>query len=383
MKIVFLVSSMNAGGAERVAATLVNAWACRGDEVTLVATFAQKKPSFYPLTDGVDFVWLVDRIGTFRGRPLAAAAKLLALRRLVREASPDLVISFLTNVNVMALLGLWGMKVPIIVCERTNPAVSASSGVVLRALRRWTYPRANVVTVQAQASVAAFKNMVPGIRCLQVIVNPLPPALLDAPTASGSPGREGRHKLVAMGRLVPDKQFNILIRAFAGVAARHANWDLVIWGEGPLRAQLEEQVAQAGLAARVTLPGRTENPWDEISRAQAFVLTSAVEGFPNVLLEAMALGLACITFDCPSGPREITRDGTDALLVPAGDEVALLEGLDRLLGDPDLRAVLARSAAESVRRRYALPVVLGAWDALMVMAGASPATRKNVGAHHD
>jgi glycosyltransferase involved in cell wall biosynthesis len=372
MKIVFLVSSMNAGGAERVAATLANAWVQRGDSVTLVATFPQKGICFYPLSERIDFVWLADRMPPASNRVLAGLNKLRALRRLVDEVRPDLVVSFLTNVNVMALLGLWGMKVPVIVCERTNPAVSASCGPVLKFMRRWTYPRASVVTVQAPASVAAFQKMVPGIRQLEVISNPLPPALLEAPLAERAPSGNGRRVIMAMGRLVPDKQFDILIRVFAALAPQHPEWDLTIWGEGPLRPVLEQQVRAAGLERRVALPGRTDTPWSELASANAFALTSAVEGFPNVLLEAMALGLPCIAFDCPSGPRDMTRDGADALLIPAGDETALLAGLARLLGDAGLRNDLAQRAAKSARERYALPVVLAGWDALMVKAGAHP-----------
>lgn len=106
---------------------------------------------------------------------------------------------------------------------------------------------------------------------------------------------------MAMGRLVPDKQFGLLIDLFAELAPAHPDWDLWIWGEGPQRQALEARVAQLGLRQRIRLPGRTSEPWEALSQSSAFVLSSAVEGFPNVLLEAMAKGLPCAAFDCPAG----------------------------------------------------------------------------------
>jgi len=380
MKIVLLVSSMHAGGAERVAATLVNAWSARGDEVTLIPTFSSGGYCFYPVSDAVDLVWLADYAGTRRSGRFSALHRLLALRRLIRSRSPDVVVSFLTNVNVAAILATRGMKVPLIVCERTNPAVSRSASGVWRTLRRWLYPRADMVTVQADATVAPFARLVPGIRRLAVIPNPLPDTLANRPpvdvsappgardAVSGAPARK---RLMAMGRMVPDKQFDVLIDCFAALAGQHPEWDLFIWGEGPEREALGERVMLAGLQERIQLPGRTEMPWDELACAQGFVLSSAVEGFPNVLLEAMALGLPCVTFDCPSGPREMTRDGQDGMLVPAGDAQALQKALHTLMSDAALRVELGERAAVAVRRRYALPAVLDAWDALFAQVGAT------------
>ncbi|RTZ40654.1 glycosyltransferase family 4 protein [Candidimonas sp. SYP-B2681] len=370
MKILFFVSSMHAGGAERVAATLASAWVQRGDDVTLVPSYTKKGKLFYKLDRGIKLVWLADRMGWLGKTWFASVRKWFAIRRLVKETRPDVIISFLTNVNVMVLLATRGMDVPTIVCERTNPAVSTSAGKTLQRLRRLVYPWASLVTVQSEDSVERFQVAVQGIRRLAVIPNPLPPELTSKQIVRPPAGPGARLRLVAMGRLVASKRFGSLIQVFSTLAAEFPEWDLYIWGEGPLRTVLEQQVQDAGLDGRVFLPGRTNLPWEELASSDTFVLTSEVEGFPNVLLEAMAQGLACVTVDCPSGPREISRNGEDALLVPLGDEPALANALRQLMGDPVLRDVLGKHAAISVRQRYDLHEILHQWDALIASVRA-------------
>src|SRR5690606_991227 len=235
MKILFFVGSMNAGGAERVAATLVNAWVQRGDEVVLVPTHLGSRSSFYPIDERVTQRWLHTQLSRW---PLPRMVrKCLAIRRLIRDERPDVVVSFLTNVNVVVLMSSWGLKTPIVVSERTNPAYSQSAGKVLRWLRRKTYGRAARVALQTEASVNDFAVLEPHLRKVAVLPNPLPDAVLQVERRV-SVEHEQPARVVALGRLVPAKGFSQLISAFAEVAMNRPNWHLHIYGDGPLRDEL-------------------------------------------------------------------------------------------------------------------------------------------------
>ncbi|MFC3337767.1 glycosyltransferase family 4 protein [Paracandidimonas soli] len=359
MKILFCVSSMHGGGAERVAATLSSAWAERGWEVTLLATYSGRGDCVYPLHSAVKVRWLADEPGMRAGRMVRTLRKPLLLRHVLRQEAPDVIVSFLTNVNVSVLLVSRGLGVPVIVSERTNPAVGSSAGRLLRWLRRMVYRWSDMAVVQTEDAGAALRERAPGMRRLAVIPNPLPSGL---PEAAGPGGQGERRSVVALGRLADVKRFDRLIEAFASLAGRHPQWDLRIWGEGPMRAALQAQIEHLGLQSRVLLPGRTDTPWQALQQADVFALTSRAEGFPNAMLEAMALGLPCVAVDCPSGPRELSQDGEYALLTPMDDDGALAANLGRLMEDAQLRQSLGMKAAASVRARYGLPSVLAQWD---------------------
>jgi glycosyltransferase involved in cell wall biosynthesis len=169
--------------------------------------------------------------------------------------------------------------------------------------------------------------------------------------------------LLAVGRASEQKQFGLLFDVFHCLANQHPSWDLVILGEGPQRPALQNQVQEAGLENRVFLPGRAGNVSEWYERADLYVMSSRFEGFPNALAEAMAYGLAAVSFDCDTGPRDIIRHEVDGLLVPPGDVAGLTAALDRLMGDAALRQQFAERAIEA-RERFSIERIAGMWEEL-------------------
>ena len=358
---------MHGGGAERVAALLCNDWAARGHRVTLVPTFSGRGTCRYPLASDVEVQYLADRVGTTRRTPWTRARRLAALRATVKSEAPDVMVAFLPPVNVAALLAARGLGVPVVVSERIYPP-AFPLGPVWHHLRRLTYPWARAVVMQTRLGSTWLKAGIPAARGAVIpnpCVHPLP-----AGGNGGAPAAEvpdARRLLLAAGRLTPQKDFVTLLSAFAALAPHHPEWDLAVLGEGEDRAALEGQRADLGLDDRVHLPGYVDDMAGWYRRADAFVLSSRFEGFPNTLMEAMAHGLPVVATDCVTGPRDLITHGEDGLLVdPRCGAEGLARQLAVLLADPDRRIRLG-AAARRVRNRFSPERVSSAW--LDVMLG--------------
>lgn len=354
---------MSSGGAERVAANLANAWAAQGRAVTLLVTFSGRGTCFYPLADQVNLVFLAD-ILSVGGKGKNYWWRFLALRRFIREIQPDAVVSFLTNVNVAAILASLGLRRRVIVSERIHPP-QFPVGQLWEVLRRLTYPWAFRVVMLTRESLAWLESNVSGAAGVMIpnpVQYPLPKGaqpLLPERIVSTE-----RKLLLAVGRMDKQKGLDWLLASFAALAPQYPAWDLVVLGEGPERNALEQQVVKLGLQGRVILPGQAGNMSDWYARADLYVMTSRFEGFPNTLIEAMAHGCAAVSYDCDSGPRDIIRHEQDGLLVsPVGSIPALTSALARLMSDEAERKRMAARAVE-VRERYSMERVLAMWDVL-------------------
>ena len=266
----------------------------------------------------------------------------------------------LSNVNVAAIIASFGLGVPVIICERNDPFIAPRSN-LMRFACRITYPFADVLIVQTQMVSDKYAALGWPLKRLLVIPNPVSDKMRSIQRPFGVTTTK---RVLSIGRLSEQKQFDILIKVFAKLAQRHADWSLRILGEGHLRVALQQQIKDLNLDGRVELAGRLTTIDEELVKADIFALTSLYEGFPNALLEAMALGLPCLSFDCPCGPREISMDGETALLVPLNDEEAFEHTLERLMLDADLRKNLGCQARVSVLDRFSLEKILEQWDLL-------------------
>ena len=356
---------MHTGGAERVAASLVNSFASMGRNVSLVVTYSGRGECHYPLDNRVEFIFLSDIAGS-KGRGLIAYLKrFLALRGILKDRRPASVVAFMTQVNVVGILASLGLGMPVIVSERTHPP-SWPLNRFWEFLRWLTYPLADRVVMLAEKGLAWLEENIPlsrGVVIPNPVVYPLPRAEPLLPVAGHV--QLNQKILLAVGRLDEGKQFDRLIDAFSRLAIRHADWDLVILGEGAERENLEGVIERLDLKSRVRIPGRCGNVGDWYERADLYVMSSRFEGFPNTLAEAMAYGCAAVSYDCDTGPRDIIRNEVDGLLVrPVGDVSALAEALDKLMGNEALRKDMGIRAIE-VRERFSPERILGLWESIM------------------
>ena len=361
MHILFFLNGLTTGGAERVAVHLCNHWATAGHRVT-IATLKSTESDHFILHPSIQRVVLGHNrpSRTFFHAVAGNFLRLRALRRCLYQLRPDIAISMMTTANcLLAMAPFNGQRIG---SERLHPPAQ-ELGWGWRVVRKLTYRKLDMVVAQTQETTSWIKKNLPTNR-VATIANPIVLPLPDTePIVPVSDFADKQHKIVlAVGRLVPQKGFDRLIRSFAMAQINHPNWNLVILGEGPKRQSLEQIAGDADLLSHVFLPGRAGNLKDWYRRADIFALTSRFEGFPNALLEAMAHETAVISTDCPTGPSDLIDHEKTGLLVPMDNPQQFTEGLEKLMGDADLRDRLSSSARQSVTR-YDISDIARQWQA--------------------
>jgi glycosyltransferase involved in cell wall biosynthesis len=290
--------------------------------------------------------------------------RMIKLRNLFKQDASPVVISFMSNQNILVILSALGLKKKVIICEHTDPK-KYKIGRLWGVLRLLTYSLSDTLVVLSEEIKEWFKTRV---TCPVVII----PNAVNVPVNLGKADDLGMKLLLplqsrfvmAMGRFVEGKGFDLLLNAWSLIHERHSDWRLVILGDGILRPELEQLCLQLGVSASVSLPGIVKDPFEYLGQGDLFVLPSRFEGFPNALIEAMSCGLPVVAANCTGAISDIVRDGVDGLLVPVEDIPALSQAMERLMADEPLRKKMAGQAPD-VTNRYGVKKVMEMWEKLI------------------
>lgn len=352
-KIALFISCLQKGGSERVMVNLAEYFNSKGYEVLLVTQY--KKEVEYEISPEIKRVLSEPEeslLTNSRWQNFKLRCK--TLRNIWKEFKPDLVLSFIGKNNFMAIITSLFLPHKLCVSVRGNPA-SEYAGGFNRLLMKLLFPIADLVILQTNESRGFFTKRIN--KKSVVLPNPLNPVFLNT-----EPVMEKENTIMATGRLDYNKNHAMLINAFSQIAKEYPDMKLVIFGEGEKRAELEELIAKRELQDRIELPGSVSDVADKIKKTRIFALTSYTEGLPNSIMEAMALGAAVVSTNCPcGGPLELIENEENGILVPVGDANALADAFRKILSDEVLEKKLQENALK-LREEYHPDNVNKKWE---------------------
>ena len=333
MKVLFLVSHLNSGGTERTVAYLSGYFAEHGVD-TCVLSISNEK--FYELGKAVRYVTLDIPMGYKNpiDKFVKIAERTIGVRRAIKKEAPDVVISLL-SVNTKYLPAK--KNYTLIVSERNNPGVVTNRRAIR--VRDRAFRICDGIVFQTKRAMDYYPE---DDRKKGVVI---PNAIGNKLVYEAKAPKTRTKKICAMGRLHPQKNYPLLLHAFAEILKAHPDYTLEIYGEGPEKARLQELCSELGIDASVKFQGSQPDAVLKIADASCYVLSSLYEGMPNALMEAMAIGLPCVSTDCPNGPAELIENGKNGLLVPSDDKDALVAAIGKMIDDP----AFAKTCSENAR----------------------------------
>jgi len=363
-KVFFIVPSLTGGGAERVILHLLKNIDRSSFEPGLIV-FEKKGDFVEKLPSDIKVTVLK---GRWTKHGLFKPFIIFKLARVLEVEMPEAVVSFLWYPNLVTLWAkiLSRTKASVIISERTSTPVYDGLFVnLLRSLAiRFFYPKADRIILPSAVladNLVRLNSLLRGK--MSVIHNPVDMTVIfQSARAEVEPAwyLNSKNVIIGIGRLSSEKGFPHLIKAVSLCHREGIDCRLVILGEGAERKTLENLVRELQLKSIVALPGFKDNPYKHLARSTVFVLSSLYEGFPNVLLEALALGVPSVATRCPTGPDEIITDGVNGILVPPADEKALAGAIKKVLSDEELRKRLSEAgrkraedfAVEKIVKQY-------------------------------
>ena len=368
MKLSFVTANLGSGGAERVTSLLANQFCQKGYDVEII--FFRDRLIFYELDSRIKVVVIEEECHSN-----AMWRKVLWLRSYVKKTRPNVVIPFRVSVYCTTILSLLGVSVPIVASERIDPRIPDSYWTLLRKL---LLPFVSHLVVQTNYIKSYYPKFIQ--KKTTVIPNPVRDEVFKSPDglhvqcanaassvqSSNTPmegmGQEKQNRIISVGRLYPQKNQEMMIRAFAKVADDFPDWQLVIYGEGPLRESLELIVDSLEMEDRVLLPGRTEHVIEELRKSKIFCMSSDYEGMSNSMIEAICVGLPVISTKV-SGTEEMIIDDKNGFLVEKDDEEKMARCFQFTIGSEELREQFS-IYNKGLATRFKAESIVNQWESL-------------------
>ena len=327
-RICFIGGGLKGGGQERALSSMANYYAKKDYTVSVINLFRTEQ--FFELDNRIQVFW--PKINRQKyNRIVYALLTIPYLRKAVKDFNPDVLLSYGDWFNPFVIFATKGMKKKIYVFDRMGPGINL--GYLINNARKLTYRLADGVVVQTQIAANIVRHQTKA-KNIKVLPNPVNVINIER--------IEKKNQIVTLGRLSKEKGHLILIKAFDLIP--DTRWTLHIIGDGPERSKLEKETEQLGLLNRVIFHGHKKDFSEILGQSEIFVLPSFYEGYPNALLEAMSVPLACICSDCIAGPSDIIDNGENGLLVETGNIELLSEAINSLIMNESVRNKLAMNA---------------------------------------
>ena len=356
-KIVFVIGKLSAGGAERVISTLSNNLVDKYD-VTIITSF--KSVPFYPLDKNIKVISCFDQEYSVSSGFLSSIKfNFLLTRRIMqisKQESADVLIGFITQINVVTIIASMLKGIPCIISERTNPTLDETINTFWKTLRRIFYPRTNYLIVQTSTVQDFYKRFLNPNK-VKLLPNPISVEL-----SKKKKNIQRKNIVLSVGRLHKVKNQKLLVNVFSNLNPE--GWELHIVGEGPERSQLESLIDKYDMGDKIILQGNQTDVAHFYNQSKIFAFTSDYEGFPNALIEAQHFGLACISVDCPSGPSDIITDGHNGFLVPLNQPSKMERKLARLISDENLQSKFSENSIAN-SENYTSDYLMSKWETVI------------------
>ena len=357
--IAFVIHSLSSGGAERVVSTLSNELIKNYN--VIIINFISNSP-FYKLNKDIKVLYCNKDFKPSNN--IWQALKLnygfyQSVKGILKSEDIDVCIGFMTTANIITILAAKTLGKRVIISERIDPIYSKVS-LIWRQLKRWIYPKSDYMVVQTEPIKKYYSRFISENK-LVILPNPLSTDL----TSKERRAEKIENTVLNVGRLTQQKGQDILIKAFAKVNPE--NWKLIIVGEGPNREVYQNLITNLQMEKKIFLKGKSKNISDYYNTARIFAFTSNFEGFPNALIEAMHMGLACISTNCPTGPSELIKNGENGFLIPVKNQEELENKLDVLFNNNEIIENFSTAAKESVQK-FKVENVIKSWKNIIESA---------------